>query len=206
MSLNKRQQKIFEIIKSRPTITLKEIAEKLGLKSISNIHAHIQNMIDKNFIARNGRNLIVKSSQESDISYIPFYGFAQCGYNDILTESNVVDYIPMPTRFLPNPINNLFLIKAKGDSMEPTITEGELLLFRKLGNEKPKENEIVLCFHGEGIKIKRYNLFRDKNGKSKPRLISDNKSKFEPIPIDTSEDNCNQNQIIAKLVKLAKAI
>jgi len=205
MSLNKRQQKIFEIIKATPTITLKEIAEKLGLKSISNIHAHIQNMIEKNFIVRQGRNLIVKSSQDTDISYIPFYGSAQCGHNDILTESNVVDYIPMPTRFLPNPINNLFLIKAKGDSMEPTILEDELLLFRKIGSESPKENEIVLCFHGGGIKIKRYNLFKDKNGKIKPRLISDNKSKFEPLSIDTSEDGCNHNHIIAKLVKLVNS-
>ena len=206
MALNKKQEQIFQIIKNKPNITLKEIAKELGLKSISNIHAHIQNMIEKDFLKRNGRSLIINNPEETNIAYIPFYGNAQCGYNDILNESNVVDYIPMPARFLPAQISQLFLIKAQGDSMEPTISNGELLLFSKLNYGRPKENEIVLCFYGESLKVKRFNSFKDESGRLQHRLISDNKTKFEPLLINSNDDFSNKTQIIAKLTKIIKSV
>jgi phage repressor protein C with HTH and peptisase S24 domain len=47
----------------------------------------------------------------------------------------------MLTRVLPTPTKDLFLMEAKGDSMEPAISDGELLLFKKT-NELPPADSI----------------------------------------------------------------
>ena len=108
--------------------------------------------------------------------------------NDILQESNVKDYIPLPTYFLPSLTNDLFLIKAKGDSMDPTIKEDSLVLFRKNSNNGfPDNGKIVLAYYGEGLKIKRFNLYKE-NAQTTFRLVSDNKTQFEPIDIDPNDE------------------
>ncbi|MDR3306872.1 MAG: S24 family peptidase [Endomicrobium sp.] len=122
------------------------------------------------------------------------------------TVSNVIDYIPMPARFFPTHTNRIFLIKARDNSMEPTISDGELLLFSKLNYESPKEDEIVLCYYGEGLKVKRFNSFKDENGKLQHKLISDNKATFEPLLINPNDDFSNKTQIIAKLIKIIKSV
>lgn len=129
--LKERQKEILSIIKKEPNITLEEIALRLNLKSVSNIHAHIQKLINQGYLKKFGRNLIVKNTGNDPISYIPFFGYAQCGYNGCFNDDDVLDYIPMPTKFLPGNIDNLIAIKAKGDSMEPNIQEEDLLIFDK---------------------------------------------------------------------------
>ncbi|MDR1160407.1 MAG: winged helix-turn-helix transcriptional regulator [Syntrophomonadaceae bacterium] len=190
-----RQNIIIEIIKNTPNVTLQQIAEGLGLKSVSTVHVHINKLINENFIVREGRKLIPTNRDVSEFTPLPFYGYAQCGDNDIFAEENIVDYISMPTRVLPIPTKDLFLMKAKGDSMEPTISDGELLLFKKT-NELPSADSIVLCRKDEGLKIKRIRTFNSEEG-PKLQMVSDNKLKYEPFDCDESV------RIYAKLVKMA---
>ena len=148
---------------------------------------------------------IVKENN-SPVTYLPFYGYAQCGYNDILQESNVKDYIPLPTAFLPPITNNLFLIKTKGDSMYPTIKEDSLVLFRKnTNNGIPKQGQIVLAYYSEGLKIKRFDKYTE-SGHTSYRLISDNKQHFEPIPLDTADENIQIVGIYAGVIDIGKEI
>lgn len=191
-----RQTKILEMIKKNPAITLQEIAKKLKIKSVSTAHSHIQKLIDENFLIREGRKLILTNRDTNEFTPIPFYGFAQCGDDDIFTDENIIDYVPMPTRFLPTPTSDLFLMKAKGDSMEPTISDGELLLFKKV-NGLPESGTIVLYRRGkEGLRIKRTRHFVGENGPDF-QLVSDNKLKYEPIDCDGGVF------IYAKLVKMS---
>jgi repressor LexA len=115
---------------------LQQIAKGLGLKSVSTVHVRIKKLIEQNFLVREGRKLILTNRDTNEFTPLPFYGYARCGDNDIFAEENIVDYISMPTRVLPTPTKDLFLMKAKGDSMEPAISDGELLLFKKT-NEMP---------------------------------------------------------------------
>jgi repressor LexA len=193
--LSKQQIKIVEIIKDIPNATLQQIAKELGLKSVSTVHVHIKKLIDQNFIIREGRKLILTNRDVSEFTPLPFYGYAQCGDNDIFAEENIVDYISMPTRVLPIPTKDLFLMKAKGDSMAPTISDGELLLFKKT-NELPPADSIVLCRKDEGLKIKRIRTFNSEEG-PKCQMVSDNKLKYEPFDCD------DRVHIYAKLVKMA---
>ncbi len=193
--LSAKQRKILEIVAKNPQITLAELAKELGLKSVSTVHTHIQNLIKENFLERWGRTLICTNRDVNEFTPIPFYGFAQCGDNDIFAEENIVDYVNMPTKFLPTPTHDLFFIRAKGDSMEPFINDGDLLMFRKTDGTLPPVNSVVLCRRGEGLKIKRLSKFNGENGTSY-RLVSDNKAKYEPFPADESV------QILGKLVKM----
>jgi SOS-response transcriptional repressor LexA len=115
---------------------LQQIAEGLGLKSVSTVHVHIKKLIEQSFLVRQGRKLILTNRDTNEFTPLPFYGYAQCGDNDIFAEENIVDYISMPTRVLPTPTKDLFLMKSKGDSMEPAICDGKLLLLKKT-NEMP---------------------------------------------------------------------
>lgn len=190
-----RQNKILEMVKKNPNITLQDIAKKLKISSVSTAHAHIQRLIDENFLVRAGRQLVLTNRDPNEFTPLPFYGFAQCGPGDIFNEGNIIDYIPMPTRVLPPPTDNLFLMKAKGDSMEPTISDGELLLFRTYKNA-PENGDIVLCRRGTGgLQIKRTRFFNKEDGTVVYQFVSDNKLKYEPLdPFKT--------MIYAKLVKM----
>ena len=188
MKKTKCQQTILDIIRKNPMATLQEIADEFGKPSKSNIHKHIENLKEQGFLIKNSGRYIIKEDK-SPITYVSFYGYAQCGYNDILQESNVKDYIPLPTAFLPSTTEDLFLIKAKGVSMTPTINEDSLVLFRKnFNNGTPKAGTIVLVYHDEGLKIKRFDKYTEA-GKTIFRLTSDNKAEFKPINLDSNDEN-----------------
>ena len=101
----------------------------------------------------------------------------------------------MPTKFLPLPTHDLFFMKAKGDSMEPFITDGEMLMFRRTHGILPPVNSVVLCRREDGLKIKRLSQFNSEEG-PQYRLVSDNKAKYEPFPADESVE------ILGKLVRM----
>ena len=192
--LSAKQKQILELVKQNPQITLAELAKAVGLKSVSTVHVHIRKLIKENFLERKGHSLISTNRAVDEFTPIPFYGFAQCGDTDIFAEENIVDYVNMPTKFLPTPTQDLFFIKAKGDSMEPSISEGDLLMFRKT-SELPPVGSVVLCRRADGLKIKRLGQYNTENGPSY-RLVSDNKAKYEPFPADASVE------ILAKLVRM----
>ena len=189
--LSAKQKQILELVQQNPQITLAELAKAVGLKSVSTVHVHIRKLIKENFLERNGHALI---RPVDEFTPIPFYGFAQCGDTDIFAEENIVDYVNMPTKFLPTPTQDLFFIKAKGDSMEPSISDGDMLMFRKT-SELPSVGSVVLCRREDGLKIKRLGQYNTENGPAY-RLVSDNKTKYEPFPADASVE------ILAKLVRM----
>lgn len=192
--LSAKQKQILELVQQNPQITLAELAKAVGLKSVSTVHVHIRKLIKENFLERKGHSLIATHRPVDEFTPIPFYGFAQCGDTDIFAEENIVDYVNMPTKFLPMPTQDLFFIKAKGDSMEPSISEGDLLMFRKT-SQLPPVGSVVLCRREDGLKIKRLGQYNTENGPAY-RLVSDNKAKYEPFPADASVE------ILAKLVRM----
>lgn len=192
--LSAKQKQILELVKQNPQITLAELAKAVSLKSVSTVHMHIRKLIKENFLERKGHSLSSTNRAVDEFTPIPFYGFAQCGDTDIFAEENVVDYVNMPTKFLPTPTQDLFFIRAKGDSMEPTISDGDLLMFRKT-SELPPVGSVVLCRRADGLKIKRLGQYNNENGIGY-RLVSDNKAKYEPFPADTFV------QILGKLVRM----
>ncbi|MBO7154856.1 MAG: helix-turn-helix domain-containing protein [Campylobacter sp.] len=92
-------------------------------------------------------------------------------------------------------LNNLHIINAKGDSMEPTINGGELLYINPYENEQSVISGCIYVINYDGdIFVKRV----DKNPVTKSlTLISDN-PKYEPIKIEATDlKNC---KIIGRVV------
>lgn len=103
---------------------------------------------------------------------IPLLGEIACG-DPILAEENIEDYITAPVNFIPS--GTLFYLKAKGDSMNPTIKNGDLVLVRQQPDVEDGEIAAVLMLETNEATLKRV-----KRSGSVVILLPDNKD-YEPI-------------------------
>lgn len=93
---------------------------------------------------------------------------------------------------------DLTIVWAKGDSMEPTIHNNDTLVVH-MGRDKPQDGHIYIFRNCEELFVKRY--------QSMPgawRLISDNKSLYEPIVIPKEDQH--QFEVVGQVVHIAKDI
>lgn len=104
---------------------------------------------------------------------------ARCGGNGCLNEDNVIEKIPiaMGQFSIVNP-DKVVLVKAKGDSMEPKIFEGDIILTEKIAEGNFFANRVYLVLNGNEAMIKKYTVI----GKSQ-FLTSFNPS-YNPIPVN----------------------
>lgn len=70
---------------------------------------------------------------------------------------------------------NLFILPAQGDSMEPTISDGDLILINSAHRTPSPDGIYAILDDFGGVVLKRLEVFR-KNGGHALRIISDNKS------------------------------
>ena len=77
----------------------------------------------------------------SRLRKIPVLGTIACG-EPILAEENIDSYISQPVNNLPK--GRLFYLKAKGNSMKPTIPDGSLVLIRQQPEVESGEIAAVL--------------------------------------------------------------
>jgi phage repressor protein C with HTH and peptisase S24 domain len=82
---------------------------------------------------------------------------------------------------------NMLLIKVSGDSMEPTLYEGDLVLIDKRRDFLDPQGGIYAIAIDDSIMIKR--LQADPSGKV--RIISDNKSLYPPMEADPDKVRIN---------------
>ena len=92
-----------------------------------------------------------------------------------------IDKIPIASKLLSFPIVDAFLVQADGDSMEPEIREGDIVICKA---QKHAENgDIIICTYDESAMIKR---LRNLNEQAVLESIN---SKYEPIIVS------NQNEL-----------
>ncbi len=107
---------------------------------------------------------------------IPLYGSISAGLGR--TEGQILDFINVPT--IKNP-QDCFAIRVEGDSMEPTIPDGSIIIVRK--NKEIPDGSIGAFITDEGAVVKR--VYRTKtetvlssdNSIYPPKVI--NKESFE---------------------------
>lgn len=110
---------------------------------------------------------------------IPIYDPVSCGKGAFIDE-NVIDYISLPSNWI-NINSQYFANEAEGDSMEPLIKHGELLIFEKT-DVVPVGRIGAFSLNGEYYckRLKRY-----KDGSL--WLFSDNED-YAPIPVKPEDD------------------
>jgi repressor LexA len=188
-TLSKKQVKILEIIRrSNDEVgeapTIREIAKAIGVKSPHAVSHHLGQLEKKGYIRRNAessRNIILVTDKENspipDLVKVPLVGWSSGGVG-ILAEENILDWIPISTRFLKQDAN-IFLLRVKGSSMAPRIEDGDIVIVKKQYTAEPGETVVALL--GDETTVKKY------IPKVDHIVLQPENSEFEPIIVFPDE-------------------
>lgn len=199
LSLTKRQQEIFDFIKSYSSQhgyppTVRDIGRAIGLTSSSTVHAHLANLEKLGLLKRDPTKpraieVLVDKAKSLISPGLPVVGQVAAG-SPILAEENIEDYVELPD--IAGGDDGEFVLRVKGDSMQDAgILDGDHVTVRK--QETAKNGEIVVALVGEEATVKRY--FKDKDH---IRLQPENDA-HEPI-------RTRDAQILGRVVGLCRRV
>ena len=170
MDLTKRQQEIFDFIKSYSARfgyppTVRDIGKAVGLASSSTVHAHLANLEKLGLLRRDPTKPRaiemldraveqaveqVKSIVRSD--GLPLVGQVAAG-SPVLAEENIEEYVTVPT--LAGGEEGEFILRVRGESMiDAGILPDDCVVVRS--QETAEDGEIVVAFVGEEATVKRF--------------------------------------------------
>ena len=143
MKLNK-QTEILEFIQYKIenegySPSIREIAEKVNLKSTSSVHHHLNNLIEKGLLSKKANQPRTLTSNKIITSFktVPIVGEIAAG-SPLLAEENKIGEISVPQEKFNQ---NLFALKVNGDSMlEAGIHDGDIVVIDK--GVEPKNGDI----------------------------------------------------------------
>lgn len=148
-------------------------------------NVNLQDLMNSDLSNTKPSNLIEVSQRTVRI---PVLGKIACG-DPILAEQNYEDYRTVLAEGLPS--GNLIYLEAKGDSMQPTIPNGAMVVIREQPEVENGEIAAVLVNGNEEATLKRV-----KKQGNNIILIPDN-SAYDPIFADSD----NPIKIIGKAIK-----
>ena len=196
-SLTPRQQRVLQAVeafgRSRGySPTLREVADAVGLASVSSVSYHLSCLQDKGYLSRGvGRprtavvrplgNPVWPEADETprdivslEAAYVPVVGGIAAG-DPIPAEQSAEDIFPVPRQLVGE--GNLFLLKVSGDSMiNAAITDGDWVVVR----EQPvaENGDIVAAMIDGDATLKTF-----KHSDGHVWLMPANPD-FKPIPAD----------------------
>jgi len=154
--LHPKQKAILEVLKKgKEGLSLRDIAKEIGVSSPNTVLHHIGQLEKKGYLRRNPANpanYTILRDPIKDITYVNLYGMAQCGSEGLLAEERVIDRIPLSTKTF-GVSDQVFLVKARGSSMEPYIFGNDLVLVASQPEVEP--GEIGMVIHNSEPKIKK---------------------------------------------------
>jgi repressor LexA len=204
MDLTKRQQEIFDFIKSYSAKygyppTVRDIGKAVGLASSSTVHAHLANLEKVGLLRRdpskpralelldravdNVRSLVTPREG------LPLVGAVAAG-QPILAEENIEDHIVVPNEAGGD--QGEFLLTVRGESMiNAGMLDGDIVVVQR--QETATDGEIIVALVGEEATVKRF--FREADH---IRLQPEN-DHMEPI-------RTREVQIVGKVVGLLRVV
>lgn len=153
------QKSLLELLKNNinDPLTIRELQDELEVSSPSVIYHHIQQLEKKGYLKRNPHNpkdYQILTEPEKPIVYLNLYGMAQCGPNGSILDGSPVDRIPIASRLIKFSTEEAFLVEAKGDSMEPKIQEGDLVIAKR--SNIANDGDTVVCVYNSMAIIKKF--------------------------------------------------
>jgi phage repressor protein C with HTH and peptisase S24 domain len=140
---------------------------------------------------------LIPTSEDKELFYVPRFDVeASAGYGMIDQQELIVEYLAFSPVFLRNELGvapeKLVVIRARGDSMEPTIRDGDLLLIDH-SQIVDRTDGIYLVAIKDRLMVKRVQfLLMDEL-----EIISDNKN-YRSLVVDLSKDN--QVRLVGRVV------
>lgn len=140
-------------------LTLREIANQVWASHPQTVLNKLNQLVFRGYFVKDDRwYRLLREDVENkldDIVQLPIYGFAQCGNKgkQIIDEYSQ-EKIPVTIAFIgTSDIKNCFFVRAKGNSMEPKIQDGDLVLIRQQSSYD--ESDFVFVLHNQLPKLKK---------------------------------------------------
>ncbi len=167
--------------------TLREIADCMGIKSVSTVHEHIKKLNEK------GIDVFSASSRDfadTKTVSIPLFGYVTAG--EPVTVYEFEENVEVPASIVTTPMKT-YALKIRGDSMiEEHICDGDIVIVEK--RDVAYNGDIVIALvDGHETTVKRYR----KKGK-KVELIPAN-SEMKPMVFD--EDRVRIQGVVIGVVR-----
>ena len=162
--ISAKQQQILDYIKEEilekgypPTV--REICEKVGLRSTSSVHSHLNTLEENGYIRRDPtkpRAIEIMDDEfgltRREMTNIPVIGRVAAG-EPLLAVENIKNYFSLPTEFLPN--CETYILEVKGESMiNVGFFEGDYLIIEK--TNVAKNGDIVVALIDDSVTAKRF--------------------------------------------------
>lgn len=162
--ISAKQQQILDYIKEEilekgypPTV--REICEKVGLRSTSSVHSHLNTLEENGYIRRDPtkpRAIEIMDDEfgltRREMTNIPVIGRVAAG-EPLLAVENIKNYFSLPTEFLPN--CETYILEVKGESMiNVGFFEGDYLIIEK--TNVAKNGDIVVALIDDSVTVKRF--------------------------------------------------
>jgi len=136
--------------------TIREIAGHFAI-SIRAVQDHLAALESKGYIKRSrlkARGLEIERPprhEEAGVRYVPILGRSAAG-GPILAVENVEGTIPIATDWASG--EELFILRVAGESMAPTLCDGDYVLVRC--QPAVRDGEIVAAMLGDEVTVKRF--------------------------------------------------
>ena len=157
--LQRRLIAFFKQNTNQEGLTLREIANEVWATHPQTVLNKLNQLVLKGYFVKDDHwyRLIREEvwKRNDDIIQLPIYGFAQCGNKgkEIIDEYSQ-EKIPVTIAFIgTSDIENCFFVRAKGNSMEPKIQDGDLVLIRQ--QPSYDESDFVFVVHNQLPKLKK---------------------------------------------------
>jgi len=157
-------------------LTIRGLQDAISASSTSVVARHIAQLEKKGYIKKNPynpRDYQILKTPDTEVAHINLYGLATCGPNGCILDGDPIDRITISSRIIPFASQYAFMVKARGDSMLPKISNGDYVIAKK--TETAEDGEIVICINDGKALIKKMK----KSGNNKI-LVSLN-SEYEPF-------------------------
>ena len=140
-------------------LTLREIANQVWASHPQTVLNKLNQLVFRGYFVKDDRwYRLLREDVENkldDIVQLPIYGFAQCGNKgkQIIDEYSQ-EKMPVTIAFIgTSDIKNCFFVRAKGNSMEPKIQDGALVLIRQ--QPSYDDSAFVFVLHNQLPKLKK---------------------------------------------------
>jgi len=140
-------------------ITLREIANALWVNHPQTILNKLNQLVLKWYFAKDEKwyRLIREeiNNKFNDVIQLPIYWFAQCGnQGKAVVNEYSQEKIPVTLAMVgTSSVNDCFFVRAKWNSMEPKIQDGDLVLIKQQSSYD--ENDYVFVVHNQLPKLKK---------------------------------------------------
>ena len=171
-----------EILKKGYPPTVREICEKVNLRSTSSVHAHLSTMERNGFIRRDPtKPRAIEICDDSfqvvrtDMTSLPVIGDIAAG-QPLLAQENIQSYFPVPAEYVPS--GESYVLRVRGEAMiNAGIFDGDYIFINSCNTAS--NGDIVVALIDDSATVKTFYKEKDhirlqpENDSMDPIIVND---------------------------------